>query len=126
MNCPKCGENNTRLSRRSTWRDLLHKVASQRAWRCRNCKERFYARGGAEVPAVEAAAPKQRTHSKSKQKRKTGQPRLSKRTQTRLVEAGLFVGMLVVFYFFLRYLTQERLPTGESNYRTFPNAAISS
>jgi hypothetical protein len=29
------------------------------------------------------------------------------------MEAGLFVTMLIVFYLFLRYITQERLPANE-------------
>lgn len=31
----------------------------------------------------------------------------------RLLQAAVFVGMLIIFYFFLRYITQERLPSSD-------------
>ena len=39
---------------------------------------------------------------------------MSKRLRRRLIEAAIFLLMLVVFYLFLRYLTRETTPSEES------------
>lgn len=109
LTCPKCGGVDTRRSRHSGLSDAFHRALSQHAWRCRTCKHRFYA--GAE-PALVPEAPKEhsshRSRRKSKHKSKKEGIRLSTRTRTRLIEAGLFFAMLIVFYLFLRYITQEQ------------------
>jgi hypothetical protein len=78
----------------------------ERAWRCRTCQHRFYAKGGASIPIV----PGKRRKRKSSEK--PPGLRLSNRNKRRLIEAALFAAMLFVFYLFLRYITRE--PSVES------------
>jgi hypothetical protein len=39
---------------------------------------------------------------------------IPKGVRRRLIEVGIFLLLLLVFYFFLRYLTRETMPAGDS------------
>ena len=43
---------------------------------------------------------------------------MTTRTKKRLIEVALFLGMLIIFYFFLRYITTERMPQSEGGIHT--------
>jgi DNA-directed RNA polymerase subunit RPC12/RpoP len=95
MKCPTCGSENVRASQRSSIKDVFFRAAAQQAYRCRDCRARFYL---AENKADRHHASGQRSRKKRKRK---------------LVEIAIFVAMLAIFLLFLRYLTQERAPRGD-------------
>lgn len=51
MACPDCGSLRTRKARRLRRQDWTRKLAGGEAWRCRDCRRRFYLRPDGEVIA---------------------------------------------------------------------------
>jgi len=113
MTCPKCGSNNLRQSRSGNWLDIFHRAARQDPFRCRDCRHRFYASNSGET------ADSSTTDAKSSKRSHRPKPWIGKRTRRRLVEAAIFVAMLLLFLVFLRYLTQERTPPSDSGSAPF-------
>jgi len=107
MTCPKCGSDNVRSSHHSRWTDWLHRLRSQRAWRCRECRLRFYATGDGD------------NHSEGR-KRRAGK-RGSKRLKRMLVQTIIGVILLLLFYVFLRYLTREPSVNSDSGQLATPH-----
>jgi C4-type Zn-finger protein len=101
MTCPKCGSEDIRSAQRTQWADWFHRARHQRAWRCRKCRLRFYARAepGTEQP---------------RHQRKRERMRGSKALQRLIVQAIIGVILLFVFYVFLRYLTREPAASSDS------------
>ena len=108
MICPGCGSTEVRKSRRSRWGDLFPRIRGRQAFRCRSCRARFHG-------AAEAAPAASRSRSGGLFRgHRHGPGRGSKRLRRRVLEIAIFLLMLVVFYLFLRYLTRETIPAGES------------
>jgi hypothetical protein len=100
--CPACGESDIRLSRRAKWNDLLLRIRSQYAWRCRRCRIRFYA------PAGEASAgTPRREKSKSSRHKHEGSSRGTHPWRRLLIQGSVLLGTLIVFGLFLIYIAQE-------------------
>jgi hypothetical protein len=116
--CPKCGGNDVRLSSHAKWRDRFHAPLGQRALRCRTCGVRFYA---SPDPAhvIKTAAPKH-----IKRSHKSEGKRGRKRFRRWVVEAIIFVVLLLLFWLFLKYLTKEP-PASSTVGSTTPRAGQS-
>ncbi len=106
MICPTCNSTEVRRSRRFHWGDSFSWMRGRHAYRCRNCQTRFYGREG--------ASPARRKSGSFRRKlwRKGGG--IPKTLRRRLIEVGIFLLLLVVFYLFLRYLTRETIPAEDS------------
>jgi hypothetical protein len=102
MNCPKCKSADVRLSKTPSWRDVFQRVQGREAFRCRDCRARFFAREapGAETDAGAIQKSKQIAHFRGK----------SRRTRQILI-ISVFAVAFVVFFYILRYLTTERTAT---------------
>lgn len=95
MKCPKCASADLRASRRKRWRDLLHAPFGRTAVRCRACGNRFYASGPGLPNGI-------RKHG-----RNHGVKRGTRRIRPWMWELALYTLLLLLFLFFLRYLTSE-------------------
>jgi hypothetical protein len=103
LNCPECGSANTRLSRQAHAIDVFHRVFGREAYRCRECRCRFY---GLKSAAPEMAA----SHRGSDSRRWSLWPGSSyqrKRLRRGLELLVIFAVAFIIFWFFLRYLTRE-------------------
>jgi hypothetical protein len=118
MTCPKCGSQNLRLSRQSEWLDMLHVAARHKPFRCRDCRQRFYAhQSGEQSKLADAAKVSHRP-----------KPLLAKRTKRRILEAAIFTAMLALFFVILHFLTQEKAPSSDAAYArpiAYPAASAS-
>jgi hypothetical protein len=118
MSCPKCGGSEVRPSSHAKWMDRLRAPLGQRAFRCRKCRFRFYTSPGP-APAAEAAAAKH-----TKRSRQPEGKRGRKRLRRWIVEAIIFAVLLLLFWFFLRYLTREQPASSGASHRS-PGAGLS-
>jgi hypothetical protein len=99
---PAREESDIRLSRRSKWIDLVRRIRSQYAWRCRRCRIRFYA------PAGEAIAGSPRGEkSKSSRHKHEGSSRGTHPWRRLLIQGSVLLGTLILFGLFLIYIAQE-------------------
>jgi len=109
MVCPACGSSEIRGSRSTHWDDFIQRVRGREAFRCRKCRQRFFASTGIEP------APKPASQSKKTSRpRKLISERSKKRLVRRLVVITIFAAAFIMFWFFLRYLTTERMPASDS------------
>lgn len=111
MTCPECGSTNIRTSRRSHWTDTFQNLRGQKAYRCRQCRLRFYAPESTDQSADSIGQSKRMRRHRSSQ-------RLSTRTKQRIVRRiilwGIFAVAFIVFLFFLRYIVTEHAPVQDS------------
>lgn len=109
MTCINCGGSDVRRSSHARWMDSFRLPLGQRALRCRTCLARFYGRPGPEVTAAAVGDPIRRS-------RKTG----TKHRRRWIVEAIIFVVLLLLFGSFLKYLTREEASSDTTNLRRSP------
>ncbi len=83
----------------------MYRAGGRQARRCRDCGARFYA-GAGQDPAATPAKPKQQPRRKSRF-------RLSSKDRKLAIQVALFLGLLLIFLVFLRFITQERGGGGE-------------
>jgi hypothetical protein len=103
MTCPECGSSEVRSSKSTRWNDFLQRVRGREAFRCRKCRQRFFASPSSESvsnPVTHAHHPTKLMSTRSK-----------KRLVRQLIVAAIFAVAFALFLFFLRYLTTERMPT---------------
>jgi hypothetical protein len=86
MNCPTCNSPTVRRSHRNRWLFVFDWLTGHQVFRCRACRRRFHRFG---------------VRSDRKNRRK------DQRLRRWIIEAAIFVIMLVLFLAFLRYLTRE-------------------
>jgi multidrug efflux pump subunit AcrB len=112
MTCPKCGSCEVRTSKSARWSDIFQRVRGREAFRCRKCRQRFFASisTGYVVPVAEHVVQSTRTHRPTKHISTRRKQRLVKR----LVVILIFAVAFILFLFFLRYLTTERMPPSDS------------
>ena len=107
--CPSCGSTEVRVSKTSRWSDVFHSIGGRAAFRCRNCRERFFAK--------QAGEPTIRASSRSGSNRRS-RPHMSstakKRLRKRLLIIFIFALALTIFGFFLRYILKEPSAPPES------------
>ena len=109
MTCEKCGSSNLRLSRHERWTDQFQRVIGREAVRCRNCRRRFYVSRNSPLAKELAGRDGERT-SASPASRAQRRRRMAKR----LIVIAVFAVAFALFWFFLRYMTTERVPSEES------------
>ncbi len=108
MMCPSCGSLDIRVSRGTHWSDGFQHIRGRRAYRCRACRVRFY-------------VPEDRAHMVDSQGQPNPSPRIPfrisvrsrKRLVRRLITIAIFTAMFVIFWFYLRYITTDRPPSGK-------------
>jgi putative flippase GtrA len=83
--------------------DAFHHVFGREAYRCRECRIRFY---GAKSAALETSAS---DHSSKSRQWSFGQasPSEHRRLMRRLTLFAIFALAFIIFWFFLRFLTAE-------------------
>lgn len=114
MICPQCGSSEIRSSKSTRVQDVIERVRGRDAFRCRQCRNRFFA---SDVGGAEAA---KTTESKgSSRPKKLISSRFKKTFTRRLTVISIFAVAAIVFWFFLRYLTTERSPSQDSGAVTF-------
>jgi len=113
MKCPKCGSASVRESRRGKWNDPVHRAVGQTAYRCRDCRARFY-----------FAEPPESRSSKNSSRRRRRAAHAHRGIQRRFLEVALFVIALVLFLVFLRYITREQVPPSDSGQLSIPSAVL--
>jgi len=97
------------------WKDILRFPLGRRAFRCRDCRFRFYAVPGDVSDAATDPATK-RAKGVHKQHSKRGRFRI----RAWMWEALIFGVMLLLFWAFLHYLTSERPASPEGRVLTAP------
>ena len=118
MSCPKCGCKEVRRSRRHKWVDTFHAVRQRKAYRCQECRARFYAKESGHASETRASIQKKHQTHTHRPSQLGG-----KRLRRRLAELVIFGVMLVLFLLFLRYLTRETMPGSESGRLPFAGQA---
>jgi len=107
--CPSCGSTEVRVSKTSRWSDVFHLIVGQEAFRCRNCRQRFFAKQAKETSVSASLRPGYSQRSR---------PRMSttatRRLQRRLLIIFIFALALTIFGFFLRYILREPSPPSDS------------
>ena len=108
MICPQCGGADTRASRKTYPMDLLHRILGKEPFRCRTCHRRFYSSESAGAPSsLPSPSPRKKQakgmHSRSRRRRKL-----------QLIALAIFALAFIVFWLFLRYVTQEKSPAQDS------------
>jgi type VI protein secretion system component VasF len=106
MTCPECGSSEVRASRSTRWNDFFQRVRGREAFRCRKCRQRFFASPSSESGSKPTA---QSTHTHRPNKLMS--TRSKKRLVRQLIVAVIFAVAFALFLFFLRYLTTDRMPT---------------
>jgi hypothetical protein len=109
MTCPDCGSSEVRASRSTRWNDFFQRVHGREPFRCRKCRLRFFASdspGSGSEPVAQSG----RNHRPTK----LLSSRTKKRLIRRLVVISIFAVAFILFLFFLRYLTTERMPSSDS------------
>jgi transposase-like protein len=100
--CPACQSSDVRPSQRAGQYEFLHKWRNRQRYRCRTCRQSFY------VALTAAERAKLRDSENIRKKRARGGHRFVKsRTQRRIIEAILFVAMLLIFYFVFNSLVNK-------------------
>ena len=101
MICPKCGSSDVRSSRNPRWSDVFQQVRGREPFRCRECRRRFFA-------SVSEPAPDLAGQPKSTQRSRWHiSTRTKKRLARRLSLIVIFAVALIIFWLFLRYITNE-------------------
>jgi hypothetical protein len=91
-----------RRSRRFKPLDALWFAAGRKPYRCRDCRTRFYRTDSA------AVSRSSRRQARSEKRRAV---HFSTRLRRKVLQAAVFLLMLLIFLVFLRYITQERYPS---------------
>ena len=108
--CPSCGSTEVRVSKRSHWSDVFHLAGGREAFRCRNCRRRFF---------VKQAEEKSISTSSRQGSNQRSRPRMSttakRRLQRRLLIIFIFIFALAlaIFGLFLRFITREPSSSGD-------------
>jgi len=104
MICPKCNSPDVRASQSTEWRDFFHSLLGSQAYRCRKCRLRFHA---PELSTLTAST----VGSSGSMHRTTLVPgfRNRRRLIRRLIAIIIFTAMFAIFWFYLRYLTTDRV-----------------
>lgn len=110
MICPVCSDSDVRASQRSHWKDIFQECLGCQAFRCRKCRVRFYAPKMSHLPP-RAAGLSVSTHGSVFGLR----GRARKRLIRLLVTFVIFAAMLIIFWFYLRYLTTDKVPSDSSS-----------
>ena len=117
--CPSCGSTEVRVSKRSHWSDVFHLARGREAFRCRNCRRRFF---------VKQAEEKSISTSSRQGSNQRSRPRMSttakRRLQQRLLIIFIFALALTIFGFFLRYILREPSPPSDSGLFNTPMVAL--
>jgi hypothetical protein len=109
MTCPKCGSSDIRASRRTRWSDVFQWVRGRETFRCRTCRQRFFASDSTE-PGPQQVVQSNHSHRPAK----LMSTRSKKRLVRRLVVISIFAVAFIVFWLFLRYLTTEKSSSQDS------------
>jgi hypothetical protein len=109
MICPGCSSPDVRTSQQNRWTDVFQRLIGCQAYRCRKCRIRFYAPGSAELAVGATASGKSIPGSQL-----VSSTRSRKRLIRRLLAIAVFTVMFVIFWFYLRYLTTDRVPSDNS------------
>lgn len=109
MNCPNCGSADIRVSRHPHAMDAFYRLCDREAYRCRKCRYRFY---GAKLAAEEITALHRSRHSYRWSFWRSSRER--KRLLRRALFFGIFVAAFIIFWYFLRYITTERIPSDDT------------
>ena len=117
--CPSCGSTEVRISKRSHWSDVFHLAGGREAFRCRNCRRRFF---------VKQAEEKSISTSSRQGSNQRSRPRMSttakRRLQRKLLIIFIFALALTIFGFFLRYILREPSPPSDSGLFNTPMVAL--
>jgi transposase-like protein len=90
--CPACQSSDVRPSQRAGRYEFLHRWRNEQRYRCRTCRHSFY------VALTSEERAKLRESENVRKKPARGSRFVQSRTQHRVIEAILFLGMLLVFY----------------------------
>jgi transposase-like protein len=91
--CPVCQSSDVRPSQRAGQYEFLRRWRNQQRYRCRTCRQSFY------VALTAAERAKLRDSANNRRKRARGGRRfVQSRAWRRVIEAVLFVAMLLIFY----------------------------
>jgi hypothetical protein len=110
MTCPKCDSAEIRPSKHAHLGDSLKRALGLEPFRCRTCGHRFFSSLGVEA-VPESPPPSKKS---SNRPRKLIRTRTKKRLLRRLVVISIFGAALVLFWFFLRYMTTDHVAPSDS------------
>ena len=116
MTCPQCTSSDIRRSRDSSWKDILRSLGGQKAFRCRKCRHRFFARPSAHPAGNDPARPGRKVPL---------DPITRKRKLRRLFRGIIAVSVLVVMFslfgLFLRYIAADHVPNSDAQDMNAPS-----
>ena len=109
MTCPHCGSTDIRSSKRAHLGDAFQRFRGLEPFRCRKCRKRFFA-SESSLSDGERIVVSKATHRPVK----LMSVRKKQRLIRQLIVIAIFAVAFALFWFFLRYLTTERMPTSDS------------
>jgi hypothetical protein len=113
MKCPSCGGVDIRASKRHPRFGLFYEALGYERYRCRECRNAFWKR------------PPDNLEERNRRRRQRGwSPFFQTRSRRRVIEVALFVTMLLLFFFTIRYLvtkTEGSSPAGIILFSPVPN-----
>jgi len=118
MTCPQCGSSDIRASRSTRWNDVFQRMLGREAARCRRCRRRFFV-----ANATESGLKRLVKSNRTDRHQKLMSTRTRKRLIRQLIVISIFAVALIIFLFFLHYLTTERVPSQDSGAVRFPVAS---
>ena len=107
MTCPECGSSEIRLSRSTSFQDAFQRLRGREPFRCSKCRLRFFAFESPEFASKKALGSKLG-------RRSLWNSRIKKRLAKRMIVISIFAVALAIFLLFLRYVTTEQTPSGDS------------
>ena len=109
MTCPKCSSAEIRPSKHAHLGDALKRALGLEPFRCRTCGHRFFSslatEPGPELPPATKS---------SRRPKKLMRTRTKKRLVRQLVMISIFGAALVLFWFFLHYMTTDHVAPSDS------------
>jgi hypothetical protein len=101
MKCSSCGSFDVRLSKRHSTFSFFNQIKGLERYRCRECRHSFW-----EKP------PSSNSEKIRRKRARAWSPFFQTRGRRAFIEVTLFVAMLVVFFFTIRYLVSKSEPPG--------------
>ena len=110
--CPSCGSTEVRVSKKSRWSDVFYQTGGREPLRCRNCRNRFFARQD-QLPAKAAVPSSEPGARSSHRSRPLMSASAKRRLRRRLIFIFIFALALAIFGLFLRFITREPSSSGD-------------
>jgi hypothetical protein len=114
MTCISCGSHDIRLSNRHSAFKFFYQLRGWERYRCRECRHAFWQK------------PEASDSERIRRKRnRAWAPFFQTRGRRAFLEITLFIGMLIIFFFAIRYIVNRTEPPGPTGLFLIPSSSLS-